>query len=584
MKRLLLFLGVILLTSSMSFSQIIVSGISPASIAGNYAFEYGATNQAWGNSHIDDPAYAIQDELVLFVEADGGNLGCTAAANGGDIAGHIAILFRGNCEFGKKALEAQNAGAIGCIIINNVPGAPVGMNGGASGATVTIPVVMISDIDGASLLAEMQNGPVVMFIGNKLGLFPNDLTINPNAIYRPQFSSIPSAIAEDGSDYTIKFGGTVYNFGSNDQSDISLNAVITFNGTEVYNETVTSSDLLEAGDSVDIFLPDFAPTSWAEGYYHLEYTASTPNTDDDPQDNTITSDFVISPSDFSYASIDETTFAPKSSGGSRPIDGNGNPIPHYSQCVNFMSPKASKLAPVSLTFTAMKGSAATNTSMEGEPLMISMTSYNDQFTTIEDAGFANPISLYNELLNVSFDVLEDTSSVTMTANFNPNEIFALDDNQRYLFCVTTFNTEVYFGTDPDKDYNGNFGLYLQPMFPVEAGQGSFNPYGFGAETVPGISVTFIPAEQVSLAKEEMNITMKAYPSPASEELNINFNNYDVNSVELINTVGQTVLTQSVKNNANSTALNVSGLDNGMYIVRVSLTNGMKHTMSVVVNH
>ena len=63
--------------------------------------------------------------------------------------GKIALINRGICSYISKLLVAQSYGAIGAIIINNVPGPPLQMTG--LDTNITIPAVMISDIDGAIL-------------------------------------------------------------------------------------------------------------------------------------------------------------------------------------------------------------------------------------------------------------------------------------------------------------------------------------------------------------------------------------------------------------------------------------------------
>jgi len=77
-----------------------------------------------------------------------------------DLTGKIALIDRGTCEFGSKALKAQNAGAIAVIIVNNVPGSVITMGGGAEGDLVNIQVTSVSLEDGNSIKTELANGTV----------------------------------------------------------------------------------------------------------------------------------------------------------------------------------------------------------------------------------------------------------------------------------------------------------------------------------------------------------------------------------------------------------------------------------------
>ncbi len=82
--------------------------------------------------------------------------GCTEILN--DITGKVALIDRGVCEFGAKALNAENAGAV-AVIICNFEDSTIGMAPGAVGDQVTIPVISLKSSDcnlfKASLAAEI---------------------------------------------------------------------------------------------------------------------------------------------------------------------------------------------------------------------------------------------------------------------------------------------------------------------------------------------------------------------------------------------------------------------------------------------
>ncbi|MBV1888078.1 MAG: T9SS type A sorting domain-containing protein [Urechidicola sp.] len=126
---------------------------SPGSIAGDYEFTPASFGPAVGS---------FSGNLVLVNDGTGAPTeGCNALTNGGVINGNIAVIERGNCEFGVKVLNAENAGAVAVIVINNVAGAPIAMGPGASGDSVTIPSFMISQADGAGILTELGNSNTV---------------------------------------------------------------------------------------------------------------------------------------------------------------------------------------------------------------------------------------------------------------------------------------------------------------------------------------------------------------------------------------------------------------------------------------
>ncbi|RVU40011.1 GlyGly-CTERM sorting domain-containing protein [Rheinheimera riviphila] len=85
--------------------------------------------------------------------------GCTAAVNGASLVGKIAIVDRGTCPFTEKVKQAQNAGAIAVIVVNNAAAGLPGMGG--SDPVVKIPNVGISLADGNKLYAAIAAGKTV---------------------------------------------------------------------------------------------------------------------------------------------------------------------------------------------------------------------------------------------------------------------------------------------------------------------------------------------------------------------------------------------------------------------------------------
>ncbi len=102
---------------------------------------------------------SLTNDLVLYDDGTAsGALGCTAAINTGALNGKIAVIRRGSCTFSVKVKNAQNAGAIGVIVVNNVVGTTISMTG--SDSTITIPAVAISQADGEALITSMLSNTV----------------------------------------------------------------------------------------------------------------------------------------------------------------------------------------------------------------------------------------------------------------------------------------------------------------------------------------------------------------------------------------------------------------------------------------
>lgn len=89
----------------------------------------------------------------LSVVTDGGGLAC-AALPGGSLAGKIALISRGSCSFSAKIRNAQDAGAVAVLMVNNAPGDPIMMGQDGTPNQPTIPAYMLSHTDGLAVAAD----------------------------------------------------------------------------------------------------------------------------------------------------------------------------------------------------------------------------------------------------------------------------------------------------------------------------------------------------------------------------------------------------------------------------------------------
>ena len=584
MKKIYFLTCLTLLTLSAN-AQVIFNVVSPSPISGMYDLTYAPDsldgNGGWNGGDLNDTANYVLDTLA-FAYDDGTTIPTGATAVSGDscacgpvisdVNGKIAVLYRGACQFGTKALNAQNQGAVAVIIINN-NGDAVGMQGGDDGVNVTIPVVMIGEDDGAIISAAMETDSVVVFIGNKLGYFDYDLGFQNSHVLRAEQFSNPAPISQDASQFAVELGAWVYNYGVNAQTDVILNANINLGGASVYSNG-SAPISIAANDSAYISLPTFSQTTYSNGYYSLTYTLVSAATDEFPNDNLVSADFVIDEEMYSYCALD-SALLPVINGGSR--FGTGQ----FTSCISFKNGNTSS---VGLFAKGMSFGAVTNADADliGKYFSLTLYQWDDVFTDINDAAFAN-------LTGVAFGeyvYINDDQAIPVYADLFPQ--IPLNDNQWYLGCVTATDAEVFIGYDNAIDYKLNSTTYKTPMFPVgEAiptqpafGGGS----GEGGLTTQAPSIVMHMATGVGIDESEI-VDITPFPNPTSDYISIPFGKLEGNATITISDMsGKTVKTVSVSMLSNDvTKINVSNLPSGMYVFHTELENGGVANFNVVIN-
>jgi hypothetical protein len=130
----------------------------PPALAGDFAVGTADFGAALTVAGVSEDIIAAADAA----NADGPATtdACSPLDNATEVAGKVALVDRGTCLFTEKARNVQAAGAIGMVVVNNVADASaLGMAG--DDATITIPVVSITQADGTTIRASISAGVAV---------------------------------------------------------------------------------------------------------------------------------------------------------------------------------------------------------------------------------------------------------------------------------------------------------------------------------------------------------------------------------------------------------------------------------------
>ncbi|MBZ0207119.1 MAG: T9SS type A sorting domain-containing protein [Flavobacteriales bacterium] len=551
------------LVSWFSHGQVATYVLQPASIAGSLDFSLA---EGWGLSpDMNDPANLVQAYAVIVDDGStADSLGCDPLINAPDVAGKIAVVYRGVCEFGLKALNAQNAGAVAVVIVNNIPGAPVGMAGGTNGASVTIPVVMISQDGGALIHDEVVAGNVEMLIGTVQNLFPNNLALIKAGTMIPAQAARPALISTDENEFNVILGAWLFNYGSVEQAGATLQASVVHNGTTVYDET-SAPATVPSGDSVYFSLPDFAQAGY-DGRYEITYTAHLTEVDQFPDDNTYSTTLTVDTM-LSYSPL-TTDGLPEQIAFFRPADASQV----FQICAYFADPNASRLRVEGVYAAATLNAPAT---VVGQLLDVRLFEWNDDFTGLSDATF-NDVS---EIMNGQYQYTD--SALARVPVYIPFfEPTPLLDDQKYLFCVSTSDEGVFLGHTSSVNYRQNEELTDQVNTLLNI-DGSWSR-GWSTGEVPALGIKMVGL--YTGIHEPGLVELTAYPNPASTKLSIPLSGQTgTASVQVFDSKGAMVSDKQVNvGGDNILTMDVRDLNAGMYMFHVAFDKGARSSFRVVV--
>jgi hypothetical protein len=297
----------------------------PTGITNAITFTYSAgTTSPWGG----DFTTVVHQEVV---KASPDTLACTPLNT---VSGKWVLIYRGNCEFGAKAKNAQDHGATGVIIWNHTPNAAlINMAAGAQGASVTIPVLFVSNEDGRKMTDQLSSGQLFITL-TKWG-FGNahDVAIVPGSPVLPPFGAIPAPqLVSNVPLYRHYTGAFVANTGTSSETAITVKANVNFTPTggssaSVYNDSAVIPNL----DPIDSIGSAFSTGSYTfspggTGKYDINYNVTMANADGLSIDNSDNFTMHVTTNAWCKGRFDAVNQNPVISTFLSPVDGSGSPI------------------------------------------------------------------------------------------------------------------------------------------------------------------------------------------------------------------------------------------------------------------
>jgi len=648
MNKLLLSLSLGILSFT-GFSQVQLSLTGNCQYSGSYDLSWAddtfwdgsGGSQTWATPNMLITANAVTSDLVLVEGVDPiphGNCtfdqvfsGVAGITNTTALAGKIAVIRRGLSEFGSKALAAQNAGAVACIIVNAV-GDPIGMNGGNDGPSVTIPTIMVSANTGAVICDAITAGCSSAFIGNITGYYNDNLSCTAGDVYRPGRAMDLAGLYQinDASDiYSFTPGALVTNLGVNAQAGITVTCEIfeVGNATAIYTETTPIFDLpgvtvtggIPAADNNWVsFTTPFTSTA-TNINYEFVYTVNTPNMPDaTPEDNSNQSYFGISPNKLALAQIDPNTNKPNATGGAGPnTDPLNNPITDSWEICMHMSDANTAVRPQGTWFQAYTYSPTdTNTTLLAKTVICNVYEWENYYGVYDmtDAGFTsdmtNDTNKFTPITSGTYFYQGDYQDSLIYQAYDNQEVI-LTEGKHYLFCnrvetngdITTL-TGMNFRLDSKTDYTVTNGAFwdatTQTGIPsstngavttvVIEDNNTFYSAGYGFDNAVNsiIHINFghvdtIYDDTLGVKEFENNRELVAYPNPAVEIITVPFGNKTGNAtINIIDVTGRIVATQIINLTGGNIIIDVTELESGMYTFNVNYADGSEGKFNIVI--
>jgi len=495
------------------------------------------------------------------------SLMCDPSPN--NYAGKIVVIRRGVCEFGAKALNAQNAGAIGVLVLNHYLTATedactlLNMGEGAVGSQVTIPMLF-----GSRTVGELLQPLIAQGDAEACFVFLRMSSPTAASMYATPLNQVDTMQAITVL-YNNRSGAT--------QTNVNLKADFynpsgTHTGSVSYNMPVCEPGV----DSFIVFPSYFAPA--AKG----KHTVIFSNDKYTEAIDSVTAHFVHT--DYTFAT-DNLVNDP---------GGVGPSVDQFSQAGFYIQSGGLCLtgdAPAKATYATFGISNIADVYVPGDPSanIIGVALYKADVdgdgggdlssSFVDDLG-AGLIS-YVEYEMTGNEVNDELIHVALTDLSTGADGVDLEENSGYYISLiydgTTAGTGncVRFRNSTDVAYAAFTGYPTTPLYLGSLFTGGWNGAMVAQRLqLEGFDPTIATAEPKLLSDAKVNIT----PNPANEYFNVELKLDAVNpsvAVSILDGKGQLVNATRVEKNFQNGVMNfnVTSLPSGVYYLWVRTAEG-----------
>jgi hypothetical protein len=261
--------------------------------------------------------------------------------------------------------------------------------------------------------------------------------------------------------------------------------------------------------------------------------------------------------------------------GYRPTANTGE----FEICINFRDSLADRMATTGIYFSA---STATTDSLNGVYIETNLYTWDDAFV---DVNGTVSVDLTSAVAFGGYTYDANLQNVPVWSPYTSGPYILLS-NQRYLFCAKTFDEKVFLGFGTTTDYDEHINTYLQPVGPIND-DGTWFWAGFGTDVVPSIAAKMF--DKNTLGNEEVTTISNgrpAYPNPATNMVYIPVTVVTGDmQIAILDMQGRIIKTE-VRNitNPGSLPVNIEGVSNGQYIIRLTSHEGATQSFKILINN